>query len=100
MKINRQLIFWIAGILIGLMIGPNQSCSRSLMSQLTPEKKQNEVKNSNGVIIGTLENFGYMAGASKDFFDRCYNWNFSNNFWCYFRSYFFNVCRKLKRILK
>lgn len=37
-----QLIFWIAGILIGLMIGPNQSCSRSLMSQLTPEKKQNE----------------------------------------------------------
>ena len=37
-----QLIFWVAGILIGLMIGPNQSCSRSLMSQLTPEKKQNE----------------------------------------------------------
>ena len=37
-----QLIFWIAGILIGLMIGPNQSCSRSLMSQLTPEEKQNE----------------------------------------------------------
>ncbi len=33
----------------------------------------NEVKNSNGVIIGTLENFGYMAGATKDFFDRCYN---------------------------
>ena len=35
-------IFWIAGILIGLMIGPNQSCSRSLMAKLTPKDKQNE----------------------------------------------------------
>ena len=34
--------FWLAGLLIGLMIGPNQSCSRSLMSQLTPKEKQNE----------------------------------------------------------
>ncbi|MDG2419870.1 MAG: MFS transporter, partial [Saprospiraceae bacterium] len=31
-----------AGVLIGLMVGPNQSCSRSLMSQLTPKDKQNE----------------------------------------------------------
>ena len=29
--------FWLAGILIGLMIGPNQSCSRSLMAKLTPK---------------------------------------------------------------
>jgi len=35
-------LFWIAGVLIGLMVGPNQSCSRSLMSQLTPKDKQNE----------------------------------------------------------
>ena len=35
-------IFWIAGVLLGLMIGPNQSCSRSLMSRLTPKEKQNE----------------------------------------------------------
>ena len=35
-------IFWIAGVLVGLMIGPNQSCSRSLMAKLTPKEKQNE----------------------------------------------------------
>jgi len=29
-------------VLIGLMVGPNQSCSRSLMAQLTPKEKQNE----------------------------------------------------------
>ena len=27
----------------------------------------------NGVIIGTTENFGYMAGLTKDFFDRNYD---------------------------
>ena len=34
--------FWLSGILLGLMVGPNQSCSRSLMAQLTPPKKMNE----------------------------------------------------------
>ena len=28
---------------------------------------------ADGVIIGTTENIGYMAGATKDMFDRCYN---------------------------
>ncbi len=35
-------IFWLAGILIGIMTGPSQSCSRSLMARLTPEEKTNE----------------------------------------------------------
>ena len=35
-------MFWVAGTLIGLMVVPNQSCSRSLMAQLTPKEKQNE----------------------------------------------------------
>ena len=39
---SSKELFWVAGVLIGLMIGPNQSCSRSLMSQLTPKEKQNE----------------------------------------------------------
>lgn len=35
-------LFWVAGIFLGLMIGPNQSCSRSLMASLTPSDKQSE----------------------------------------------------------
>lgn len=37
-----KAIFWIAGILIGTMVGPTQSCSRSYMSQLIPDDKKNE----------------------------------------------------------
>tara|TARA_Y100001968_G_C19365121_1_gene722090 strand:- start:146 stop:1453 length:1308 start_codon:yes stop_codon:yes gene_type:complete len=40
--INPKILFWIAGIFIGLMQGPNQSGSRSLMARLTPESKKNE----------------------------------------------------------
>lgn len=34
--------FWIAASLIGLMMGPNQSASRSLLSKLAPADKQTE----------------------------------------------------------
>lgn len=45
-------LFWFSGILIGLMIGPNQSCSRSLMSKITPKNKLNEF-------------FGFFAFSGK-----------------------------------
>ena len=32
-----------------------------------------DVNDAAAVIIGTTENIGYMAGATKDMFDRCYN---------------------------
>jgi UMF1 family MFS transporter len=40
--ITPKTVFWIAGIIIGLMQGPNQSGSRSLMARLTPAEKKNE----------------------------------------------------------
>ena len=40
--IYSKPLFWFSGFLIGLMIGPNQSCSRSLMGTLTPKKHKSE----------------------------------------------------------
>ncbi len=34
--------FWVAGIIIGIFIGPNQSASRSLMGRFVPERHQAE----------------------------------------------------------
>lgn len=34
--------FWIAAAILGLMIGPNQAASRSLLSKLVPDEKQAE----------------------------------------------------------
>lgn len=31
-----------------------------------------DVRSCNGIVLGTPENFGYMAGAIKDFFERIY----------------------------
>lgn len=34
--------FWVSGIGVGLLAGPNQSASRSLLGRFTPESKENE----------------------------------------------------------
>ncbi|AKX47165.1 flavodoxin [Thiopseudomonas alkaliphila] len=36
------------------------------------ETQPEDILAANAVIIGTTENFGYMAGLVKDVFDRCY----------------------------
>lgn len=38
---NKPL-FWVAGILIGLFAGPNQSASRSLLGRFVPRRKENQ----------------------------------------------------------
>lgn len=39
---QTRLMFWIAAIGIGLLVGPNQSASRSLMGRLAPPDKESE----------------------------------------------------------
>jgi UMF1 family MFS transporter len=43
---------WIAGILIGIFVGPNQSASRSMLARMVPEEKQAEF-------------FGFFAFSGK-----------------------------------
>ncbi len=45
-----------------------------VMHVLSPfDVSTTDVTTAAAVIIGTTENIGYMAGATKDMFDRCYN---------------------------
>ncbi len=45
-------VFWVAAVLIGLMVGPNQSASRSLLARFVPDSKQSEF-------------FGFFAFSGK-----------------------------------
>ncbi len=37
------------------------------------DTRADDIKSAQAIIIGTTENLGYMAGLTKDVFDRCYN---------------------------
>ena len=50
--ITGKTFFWLAGILIGMFSGPNQSASRSLMARFIPKQKENEF-------------FGFFAFSGK-----------------------------------
>lgn len=39
---SDKLWLWVAGIMIGIFVGPNQSASRSLMGRVAPREMQNE----------------------------------------------------------
>ena len=44
--------FWVAGVLVGIFVGPNQSASRALMGRFVPPDKENEF-------------FGFFAFSGK-----------------------------------
>lgn len=47
-----RIWFWVAGIVVGIFVGPNQSASRSLMGRFVPPDKENEF-------------FGFFAFSGK-----------------------------------
>jgi UMF1 family MFS transporter len=49
---TSQAAFWVAGVLIGIFAGPNQSASRSLMARFIPHDMENEF-------------FGFFAFSGK-----------------------------------
>lgn len=49
---QSEALFWIAGIAIGIFVGPNQSASRSLLGRFVPADKENEF-------------FGFFAFSGK-----------------------------------
>lgn len=42
LAVKNETVFWIAGALVGIFVGPNQAASRSLMGRFVPPDKENE----------------------------------------------------------
>lgn len=61
---TRQLTEWVS------MGAGTESIKLELSEPLKTGPQP--VLNADGLILGTTENFGYMSGAMKDFFDRIY----------------------------
>ena len=59
-----------AAVLRGAQHPDIESVSASCQTPF--ETTVDDVLNADGLILGTTENFGYMSGALKDFFDRVY----------------------------
>src|SRR5690606_1901821 len=49
---QSEVWLWVAGVLIGIFAGPNQSASRSLMGRFVPKSAENEC-------------FGFVAFSAK-----------------------------------
>lgn len=49
---ESRMVFWLAGVLVGIFSGPNQSASRSLMARMIPEGKEGQF-------------FGFFAFSGK-----------------------------------
>ena len=51
----------------------HESIENTRVTLQTPlETNSEDVKQADGILIGTTENFGYMSGLVKDFFERIY----------------------------